>query len=127
MSKTIELRTVLREQLLQACAQVHYTENLLDDDAAPQYPYCIFSAREIDKTDCMILGEVEVNVVDLGPDTAQAERIADEIQQKLDHFCHLGKAVGFWLYPGIRQPVQDENKRLIRRRLTFELHLMERS
>ena len=127
MSKTTELRTVLRELLLQSCARVHYTENLLDDDAAPQYPYCIYSTREIDKTDSMILGELEVNVVDFGPDTAQAERIADEIQQRLDHLCHLGKEVGFWLYPGIRQPVQDENKRLIRRRLTFELHLMERS
>lgn len=127
MTKTEELRTALRERLLQSCARVQYTQNLLDDDAAPQYPYCIFAVRETGKDDGLIQCELEVNVVDLGPDTLQAEQIADEIQRLLDRSFYLGEAVAFWLYSGIRQPVQDENKRLVRRRLTFELRLMERS
>ena len=65
--------------------------------------------------------------MDYGEDTAPAESIADDLQQRLDHFQTLEETFEVSVYRERRQPLQENDKLVIRRRLTFQVRLDERS
>ena len=73
------------------------------------------------------LQELEADVMDYGEDTAPAETIADDLQQRLDHFQTLEETFEVSVYRERRQPLQENDKLVIRRRLTFQVRLYERS
>lgn len=121
-NKTEELRKALRASMLSVTDRVYFGQ--APDNAT--YPYIVFDLSELIHQDGKTLMEMEVNVLDYGTVTTTAENIADEMQALLDRADYINAFIQYSIYRGLRQPVEEEDKQLIRRRLTFEIHLHER-
>lgn len=118
-NKTYELRKALTATLKTVATNVYYEQ--APDNAT--YPYLVFDLTDIYHQDGKTLMELEVNVLDYGTNTASAELIADTLQETLHRADYINSFLQYRLYRGLRQKVEEEDKQLIRRRLTFELHL----
>lgn len=121
-SKTYELRKALRASMLTVADRVYYDQA---PDAAT-YPHIVFDLSELMHEDGRTLIEMEVNILDYGTITTTAEAIADELQALLDRANFINPFIQYSIYRGLKQKVEEEDKQLIRRRLTFEIHLHER-
>lgn len=124
MAKTLALRSALTAQLKTSCGMVFFDH--AEFPKQKRYPYCVYTLEELSCEDGKTLCELEVNVVDYGKDTERCERMCDDIQKRMDHLLHMGEEVEFSAYKERRQPVSEEDRNIIRRRLTFELHVYER-
>ena len=92
-----------------------------------EYPCIVWNLQELTYEDGLSLQELEADVMDYGADTSPAEAIADDLQKRLDHFQTLTDAFEVSVYRERRQPLQENDKLVIRRRLTFQVRLYERS
>ncbi len=122
MSKTDALRTVITDKLRQLCPRVYYGQ------AKPktERPYIVYTLEQIDQADDLHTMELEANVMDYGRDTAPAEALADAVMASFDRLYHMDGAIQFSAYPTRRQPVTEEDRSVIRRRLLIEIHFYER-
>ena len=118
-----DLRGLFQKKLLESTAHVYFGTA----PASVQYPCIVWSLQELSYEDGFSLQELETEVMDYGEDTAPAETIADDLQQRLDHFQTLTDAFEVSVYRERRQPLQENDKLVIRRRLTFQVRLYERS
>lgn len=121
-SKTVVLRTILQKKLKEQVANVYY-------DIRPEalkYPCIIYELWEVTHEDMKTIMSLEANVLDYGTKTTQAETIADNIQKTLYKYHFINKTIQFMIYQGTRQVVQEDDKKIIRRRLTFEIQLYDR-
>ena len=118
-----DLRALFQQKLLESSAHVYYGTA----PASVQYPCIVWSLQELSYEDGFSLQELETEVMDYGEDTAPAETIADDLQQRLDHFQTLKDAFEVSVYRERRQPLQENDKLVIKRRLTFQVRLYERS
>ena len=121
MSKTVELRTELQRLLKTVTTNVHY-------DIAPSatsFPYLVYEISELTSNYGKTLMELEINVFDYGDDTNNVEIIADELQDKLHKNYFINDKIQFVVYRGLRGKVEENDKQIIRRRLTFEIQLHE--
>lgn len=121
--ETVKLRTLIRSKLLQRVDEAYY--GVAASSAVT--PYAVFELRELAVEDGLSLQELEVNVMDYGLDTERAEAISDGIQADLDHFQHLDEDFEVSIYKERRQPLYEDDKQIIRRRLTFQARLYWRS
>lgn len=117
------LRQVIREQLLPVAQRVYYGTA----PVSAEHPYAVFELQELSFDAGMSLQELEVSVLDYGTDTAPAEAIADSIQTALGDFHSLTENFHVSIYRERRQPLYEDDKLIIRRRLTFQVRLYERS
>lgn len=122
MANNTAARTAIKTQLLACADRVYF------DHANPkaEFPYVVYNVEELDVNSGLTLCELEVNVMDYGEETAVCEALADTIQSALHFYHYLDAEIGFSLYRERRQPIQEEDKKIIRRRLTFEMRLYER-
>ena len=118
-----DLRALFQRKLLEASAHVYFGTA----PASVQYPCIVWSLQELSYEDGFSLQELETEVMDYGEDSAPAETISDDLQQRLDHFQTLTDAFEVSVYRERRQPLQENDKLVIRRRLTFQVRLYERS
>lgn len=123
MGKTYELRKSLNSILKQYVDRVYYEQS---PDGAT-HPYVVFEMSELSHDDGKTLMEMELNVVDYGTDTSEVEELADTLQKNLNKMDYINAFIQFSVYRGLRERVEEEDKQIIRRRLTFEVHLNERS
>ena len=121
-NKTYELRKALRATMLTVVDRVYYDQ--APDNAT--FPYVVFDLLELTHEDGRTLMEMEVNILDYGTSTTTAEDIADELQSMLHKADYINAYIQYSIYRGLRQKVEEEDKQLIRRRLTFEIHMHER-
>ena len=122
MSKTVELRTELRNHMLEACSNVYYEE-------APtpyRYPYVVYEIQELSHTDGKTLCQMEVNAIDYGKDSKRIENISDQVQDIFNHLYVLTSGLQFSVHMDRRQIVREQDKKVLRRRMLFEIHLHER-
>lgn len=119
MEKTYELRKAFQTTLKTIITNVYYDQ--APDNAT--YPYIVFDLAELYHEDGRTLMELEANVIDYGTSTTRAEDIADRLQYTLHRMNYINAFIQFRVYRGLRQKVEEEDKQLIRRRLTFEVHL----
>lgn len=91
------------------------------------FPYIVFSIEEVLHEDNMALLEMEVDVVDYGENTEPAETISDQILAGLDHRYIMTDTFQAAVYRERRQPLYENDKKVIKRRLTFQIRLHERS
>lgn len=89
--------------------------------------YIIFGLEEVTRLDGRIAFELEINCIDYGTNTANCEEIADLMQDALDHKTFITDYIVFNTYANRRNSVSDEDEQIIRRRLTFDLYLYERT
>lgn len=116
-SNTNELRKQLKTIFNEISNNVSYEQ-------APtplNYPYTIFELSEITSEDGKTLYKLEVNCIDRD-NVNRVEQIADDIQDRLDHLSFINEKISFEVYRGQRNKVDEEDKRIKRRLLTFELH-----
>ena len=120
---TADLRTFLQAKLNVLTESVYY--GTAPSDAG--FLYLVYTLEEVSCDEGLSLQELEVDVVDYGPSTAAAERMADDLQRELDHLHAVTEAFQISVYRERRQPVFEDDKLIVRRRLTFQVRLHERS
>lgn len=122
MSKTAAMRKAISDRLRTACPRVYYGQA----DSETARPYIVYSLETVSSADDMQLVELEANVMDYGKDTEPCEDLADRVETLFDKWYYLDDAIQFSTYTDRRQPVMEEDRRVIRRRLLIEIHLTER-
>lgn len=122
-SKTIAVRTALKTVISGVVANTHYDH--ANKDTA--FPYCVYIVDEVLHDEFQTVCNLEINVMDYGSSSAVCETLADNLQKALDHYHFIDGDVEFETYIDTRNIVQEEDKKIIRRRLLFELRLRERS
>jgi hypothetical protein len=121
MSKTDALRTEL-SRLLETVASNVYFQQKPDRWG---YPYVAYEMDEMSHADGKTLYQLEINVVDQGRSTSTAETMSDDIQTLLHKYYYLGAGIQFSCYKNQRKIIREEDPKIHRRRLLFELHLHE--
>jgi len=121
-SKTTELRKQLKSILKLSVENVYYGE-------APdsrRYPYVVYELGELGFSDGRTLFQMEVNVFDYGESSSAIETISDNLQEELDQYYFINEHIQFNAYRNSRQIVRESDKKIMRRRLLFEIHFHER-
>jgi len=121
MSKTIELRKELTRMFKTEINEVHFE---IADDSAP-YPYLQYEIDEIRNEDGKSVIILEVNILDYGTSTITVETLADDVQKLLHKYYFINDEIQFSSYKLVKNIVQEEDKKIRRRRLTFEIQLHE--
>lgn len=121
MSKTEALKTEITRVLKLSLSKVSFGRA----PAKKVYPYAVYDLSEIGSENGRTNFQLEVNVVDYGPDTSRVDDISDDIQDRLHRYDFINSAIQFTSYIGIRQPVTEEDKEINRRRMLFEIQLHE--
>lgn len=118
-NKTYEMRKEITRLLKTLTTNVYYDQ--APDDATN--PYLVYELMEIGHDEGKTLLELEINALDYGTNTTPIENLCDEIQYLLHRLSYINAFIQFRVYRGLRQKVEEEDKQIIRRRLTFEVHL----
>lgn len=121
--QTAKLREFLQERFEPISPRQHYGSA----PASAVFPYLVWNIEEVTHEDGMTLLELEIDTVDYGADTAQAESMADLLQASLHNLHQLTDDFFVAIYRERRQPIYEDDKSIIRRRLTFQVRLHERS
>lgn len=121
--ETRELRTFFQQQLSTVSSQAFY------GSAPPstEFPYLVYNLSELLYEDGMSLQELEVDAVDYGYNTAPSEDLADSLVEKLHGLKAMTDSFFVAVYRERRQPIYENDKKIIRRRLTFQVRVHERS
>jgi len=119
-SNTNAIRKQLRTVLLQFCPEVDYRKRRKQI----VYPYITFLLKILQSTDGKTQCRLEVNCV--AKDAAEVETMADGIWDIFDGYSHLDEHSAFEVYQLQRDPIEEEDKEIERRRLTFELNYHKR-
>lgn len=122
MSKTTALRAVVTARLQTICPRVYYGQ--ADPNAAR--PYLVYTLEQLGQEDDMHRLELEINVTDYGTDTEPVETMADEIMAAFEKWYYIDDTIQFASYPDRCQPVTEDDRNVIRRRLLIEMHFYER-
>lgn len=117
-NNTSELKKQLSYFLKQKCDKTFFEEA----ENTP-YPYIVFEFQELGEESGKTKYRLEINCVDKGVSTKPVEDLADSIQDLFDHFSYENEKISFYMYRGQRNTVREEDKKIKRRRLTFELNL----
>jgi hypothetical protein len=121
MSKTTELRKILNGLFETLITEVHY--DTVDDDAP--YPHLQYEVREILYNDGKTVIDLEINIFDYGTGSRVIEELADDLQDLLHKYHFINDKIQFTCYKSTRNIVEEEDKKIRRRRLTFEIQLHE--
>jgi len=121
MSKTIFLRKVLQSKLTAITTNVYY--EIAADNAT--HPYVVYELSELTYTHGKTLFQLEINVLDYGNGSINAEVLADNIQFALNEMHYIDGVLQMTIYQGARQTVRESDKEVIRKRLLFEIQLHE--
>lgn len=119
-SNTNAIRKQVRNGLLKFCSNVNYRK-------IPQpvtHPYTTFILKELQTTDGRTQCRLEINCVSRNAE--EVERLADNIQDEFDGYSYLDEKTAFEIYRLQRDPVEEEDKDIERRRLIFELNYYKR-
>lgn len=125
MSRTVALRTVVVDILTTVMPQGSKTYY---QQAQKEHPkvYAVYTLDLIDIMDDRMTYELEVNVMDYGTDTATVEDLADSIQTAFNKKVVINDYIGVHFYSDRRNAVEEEDRNILRRRLTFSTYLYER-
>lgn len=91
------------------------------------YPYAVFDVNVYSNDDGRSNATLEINVWDENAYYSRAEKLADEIEEKVDGEISLSDDLLFYVYKGSREHVVDDDKRIKRIRMQFDLYFYERS
>lgn len=125
VNKTVALRTAIVSILTTAMpegSKIYYAQ------AQKEHPkvYAVYTLDMIDNTDERMAYELEINVMDYGTSTADIEDLADAIQTAFNKTVYINQYIGVYFYSDRRNAVEEEDRNILRRRLTFSTYLYER-
>lgn len=122
MGKTKDLKTKIKDVLKLSCGKVY-------DEMAPEkasFPYVVFSIESIRAYDRENY-QLEVNCYDYGTDPAAVDDLADNIENTLKAYTYINEIMQFRTFLNTRNSIQEEDKKIRRKRLLFDLYYFERS
>ena len=118
------MTSTLVKELLKLLKEVHTNSFYIAATKSDVYPHIVFELSEIQKEDAKTILELEVNLMGYGlANNSQIDTYADSVESKLDFFYYNDNKIQFASYYSGRNIVREEDKNIIRRRLTFEIHL----
>ena len=125
LNRTLALRTTVVSLLNSAMptgSKIYFQQ------AQEDHPkiYAVYTVDLIDNTDDRYLYELEINVMDYGTDTSTLEDLADSIQKTFNKKVQITDDIGVYFYTDSRHAVEEEDRNILRRRLTFSTYLYER-
>lgn len=125
LSRTVALRTVVVSTLndvMPEGSKIYYQQ------AQKEHPqiYAVYTLHMVTVMDDRYTYELEVNVMDYGTDTAAVEDLADAIQAAFNKKVAITDYIGVYFYAELRNSVEEEDRNILRRRLTFSTYLYER-
>lgn len=120
MSKTVELRKQL-EIIFNTITNTYFEE--ASSDAS--YPYLVYEINELVSNYGKTTLQLEVNILDYGKASRVCEDLADTVQVTLDRYYFINDKIQFAIYKGNRNTIKEEDKKIIRRRMIFEIQLHE--
>lgn len=123
--KTVDLRAAI-VPVLQAVMPSGGKVYFQQAEKEPVYPYAVYTVDLIDNTDERNLYELEVNLVGYGPDTEAMENLTDAVMAAFNKKVIINDSIGVYFFADRRNIVEEEDRRIIRRRLTFSAYLYER-
>lgn len=85
------------------------------------FPYVVYEIEQSQEEEGKISCTLEVNCIDKGT-SVNVEKLADEIQEMFSEFRFENEKISFYTYKDKRQTIQEEDKKIRRRRLLFELN-----
>lgn len=125
LNKTLALRTVVVEQLatvMPTGSKIYYQQAQKDH---PQI-YAVYTLDQVLNEDYEYTYELEINVMDYGTDTSTIEDLADSVQDLFNKKVVITDEIGVHFYTDRRNAVEEEDRNILRRRLTFSTYLYER-
>lgn len=123
--KTVALREVVKEVLASIAPEgtaIYYGQA----EKGAGHRYIVFTLDEVLREDERTTLELEVNVMDYGLDTSYAEDLSDDIQAGFDKLVRIENEIAVYFYIDRRNSPTEEDRNIIRRRLTFSTYLYER-
>lgn len=126
LKKTMALRTTVSTEL----AKVMPMDSLIFYQQAQKEArssiYAVYTVEQIDETDGRLTFELEINLVGSEYDTSTIENLADDVQAHFNKLVIIDDDIGVYFYADRRNNVEEEDRTIIRRRLTFSTYLYER-
>lgn len=113
VSKTIELRKVLKLEIEKVHATVYYADEVPTDAA---YPYVVFELENISEN-----YQLEIFVYDKGKSTRNVETIADNIDKYFFEYIYRSESQVFLTYKNVRNSPGDSDKSIKARRILFDI------
>ena len=125
LKKTLALRSVVVSKLKDVMPK---NSEVYFQQAQNDHPkiYAVYTIDQIDISDGRNAYELEINVMDYGADTATVENTADDIQTAFNKLVVINDSIGVYFYADRRNSVEEEDRNILRRRLTFSAYLYER-
>lgn len=125
LKRTIALRTAVVSQIT---AKMPEGSKVYYQQAQNDHPkiYAVYTVEMVDLTDGRFSYEVEINLMDYGTDTSTLENLADDIQAAFNQKITINDDIGVYFYADRRNSVEEEDRNILRRRLTFSAYLYER-
>lgn len=123
--KTVALRKAVVSALgevMPAGGKVYFQQA----EKTPVYPYAVYTVNMIDNTDERDLYELEINLVGYDADTETMENLTDAVMAAFNKKVIINDSIGVYFFADRRNIVEEEDRRIIRRRLTFSAYLYER-
>lgn len=121
--KTVALRKAVVSVLGESFSGKVYFQQAEKD---PVYPYAVYTVNMIDNTDERDLYELEINLVGYDADTETMENLTDTVIAAFNKRVIINDSIGVYFFADRRNIVEEEDRRIIRRRLTFSAYLYER-
>lgn len=119
--KTNELKEIIQERINPVVSCYHETA-----DSEESYPYAVYSFENIDlgdlfRDDLILI----VDLWDFGTDTTRIEEFADQIESMFNFANLPGEKILPTFYRISRKGIDDENKKIKRRQLKFQIQNYE--
>lgn len=89
--------------------------------------YVTYTIEQLSYIDFEERGQIEINVMGYGTDTSAVEDLTDAIREKFDHKDVLTDSLYAVFYFNRSQPVTEEDRLIIRRRLVIDYYLTRRN
>lgn len=127
MASTVKLRAAIKAKLdtITVATNVALTSYYgMAKDNAPAL-YAVWSLSGVTADEILDQVELEIYVIGRGDDTTSVENIADAIWSALDHWYYYNSTdnIGFTSYPSVRNVLSEDDKTIIKRRLTFTVRV----
>ena len=89
--------------------------------------YVTYTIEQLSYIDFEERGQIEINVMGYGTDSSAVEDLTDAIREKFDHHDVLTDSLYAVFYFNRSQPVTEEDRLIIRRRLVIDYYLTRRN
>ena len=123
MSKTKTLQTAVENKLAEICPRVFYRK-LPKKEA--QTPYAVYDLLTVLNEDAQQTLTLNIYLIDYGTDSTNAEEIADKIEKAFGRWSIMTDELFIYSYFTARQPDDENDDRIIMRRIEIEVHTTER-